>query len=301
MPPKSKRAAQIVTVTPAILRRWPLPVPEGGSKDERGRILIIGGAPELPGGAMLAAVSALRAGAGKLQIATCASIAPQVGIAIPEAMVLGMRQHRTGAMDPSCATSLTDHANDVDAVVIGPGMIENDVSCQLLERMMSSLKASAVIDAAALSCIGKNPAMLEDAAMPAALTPHAGEMAALLSLPRKEIESDPPKYAALAAKRFRAVVALKGAQTYIATPSGELFCNREGTIGLATSGSGDTLAGILGGLLARGLPPLAATLWAVYVHAKAGDALVRKIGLGFLAREIPRELPGIFMRINAGH
>lgn len=141
-----------------------------------------------------------------------------------------------------------------------------------LVRLLNGLRTNVVLDAAALACVGKRPRMLERATAKCVLTPHAGEMAALLSITRDRIERDPPTYALRAAKRFASVVALKGAQTFIATPSGELFCNKAGTVGLATSGSGDTLAGIIGGLLARGLSPLDATLWGVYAHAKAGAA-----------------------------
>ncbi|MDP9110148.1 MAG: NAD(P)H-hydrate dehydratase [Candidatus Eremiobacteraeota bacterium] len=298
--PQKPKSSDAVAVTPALLRSRPLPVPAGGSKDERGRILVIGGAPELPGAAILAATGALRAGAGKLQIATCASIAPQVGIAVPEALVLGMPEHASGAMDPSCAAQLCEKANKADATVFGPGIIENDVSSDLLAGLLSGLRTNVVLDAAALACVGKRPRILERATAECVLTPHAGEMAALLSIARDRIESDPRTYALRAAERFASVVALKGAQTYIATPSGDLFCNTAGTVGLATSGSGDILAGVIGGLLARGLSPLNATLWGVYAHAKAGAVLMKSTGLGFLAREIPQEIPMILRRITLG-
>ena len=107
----------------------------------------------------------------------------------------------------------------------------------------------------------------------------------------EEIQQHPQLAVRAACERFGAVVALKGEQTYITSPDGAVYCNRYGTVGLATSGSGDTLAGIIGGLAARGLAPLPATLWGVYLHAKAGEALMKEMGLGFLARELLAQIP----------
>jgi NAD(P)H-hydrate repair Nnr-like enzyme with NAD(P)H-hydrate dehydratase domain len=90
------------------------------------------------------------------------------------------------------------------------------------------------------------------------------------------------------------VVALKGGSTHIAAPDGRCWINESGCVGLGTSGSGDTLAGLVAGLLARGAEPAQALLWGVYVHAQAGARLAGRIGeLGFLARELPGEMPGV--------
>ncbi|HEY0034423.1 MAG TPA: NAD(P)H-hydrate dehydratase, partial [Devosia sp.] len=91
-----------------------------------------------------------------------------------------------------------------------------------------------------------------------------------------------------------AVVVMKGGQTHIASPQGEVWSSSHGNVGLATSGSGDTLAGIIAGLLARGASPLLAAQWGVFVHAEAGERLKREHGLlGYLAREIPAKVPAI--------
>ena len=97
-----------------------------------------------------------------------------------------------------------------------------------------------------------------------------------------------------AAEHFRSVIALKGAETVIMSPSGETWCNRSGNVGLATSGSGDTLSGIIAGLAARGADPAQATVWGVYLHGSAGDRLAERVGpLGFLARELLAEIPAL--------
>ena len=126
------------------------------------------------------------------------------------------------------------------------------------------------------------------------VTPHAGEMAKFLGKPRDDVERDPLAAAKKTSALIGGVVALKGVRTHIASPSGEFWLCDHGCIGLATSGSGDTLAGIMVGLLARGAQPEEAALWSVYIHGEAGQRLTRKSGsVGFLAREIPDEIPRI--------
>jgi ADP-dependent NAD(P)H-hydrate dehydratase len=111
------------------------------------------------------------------------------------------------------------------------------------------------------------------------------------------VEAAPAELALGAAKQFGAVVVLKGSTSWIATPDGSLYRYDGGNVGLATSGSGDTLAGIVAGLSARGAPPLEAVAWGVYLHGSAGRALARRMGaLGFLARELLAEIPPLLRR-----
>ena len=126
-------------------------------------------------------------------------------------------------------------------------------------------------------------------------------MAGILSVGRGEVEDSPEEFARRAANELGVVVALKGRETFVARPgSDEIFCNRAGNVGLATSGSGDVLAGLVAGLLARGAEPLSAAAWGVHAHALAGDRLARNVGpLGFLARELLSEIPPVLARLEA--
>ncbi|MBV9957495.1 MAG: NAD(P)H-hydrate dehydratase, partial [Acidobacteria bacterium] len=131
------------------------------------------------------------------------------------------------------------------------------------------------------------------------LTPHAGEMASMLCVEKESVTREPLSVAARAAREFRAVVALKGRLTHIIAPDGEAYTNRAGNVGLATSGSGDTLSGLIAGLAARGTEPTRAAAWGVYLHAKAGDNLARRMGrLGFLARELLDEIPPLMAKLS---
>lgn len=277
-PDRSKR------IGPALLRRWPLPL-HTGDKDARGTVLIVAGAPHLPGPVLLAATSALRAGAGKLQIATSPQIALQIGTAIPEALVVPFSDAR-------------ERAERADAIVFGPGMDPSEETARLLQTLLTASRARFLIDAGALAAIAADPAVLQRTAHLPVLTPHAGELAKMLDADRDDVAANPIEYLNRAIAKFRAVIALKGQRTFISAPDSPVYENPSGHDGLATSGSGDTLAGIAGGLLARGADPLQAAVWAVYLHATAGKRLGARIGIGFLAREISSEIPVILRDLS---
>ncbi len=291
-----------VRVTPAVLRRMPLPQPgAGGDKNERGRVLIVGGAREMPGAIILAATAALRAGAGKLQVATAQSIAPFVALALPEARVFGLPETgAAGDLDPKRAADIiAERAEKNDAVLLGPGMVdENGASTLALHLAAHLAKAGGetilVLDAAALSVFKGNSGILHGLNGRAVVTPHAGEAAQMLGRKKERIAANSAETAQRAARNLRVVFALKGRETFIAGPGADdvLYRNEAGNVGLATSGSGDTLAGIIAGLAARGADPLQAAVWGVYLHAKAGDRMAERVGpLGFLARELLGEVP----------
>jgi ADP-dependent NAD(P)H-hydrate dehydratase len=265
-------------VTPSLLRRFPLPRPaEDGNKDDRGIALVIGGSPELPGSILLAGLAALRAGAGKLQIGAPREIAVPLGLAAPEALVA------SGRAIQRCLKS-------ADAVLIGPGMKPGRATQSLARRYAAVMDedATLVLDAAALPAAGARAGTI--------ITPHVGEMATLMKYDEQDVANNQPDVALEAATRFGCVVVLKSDVTSIAS-GGDVYTYDGGSIGLATSGSGDSLAGIVAGLAARGADPLTAALWSVWAHGSAGRRLSRRVGrIGFLARELLDELPPLLGR-----
>ncbi|HEX7240510.1 MAG TPA: NAD(P)H-hydrate dehydratase [Longimicrobiaceae bacterium] len=288
-------------VTPALLRRLPLPRPdEAGDKEARGRVLAVGGAVEMPGALVLAGIAALRAGAGKLQLATCATVAPLVGIAVPEARVRHLPETEAGGIDPAAAEGLAEYAGRADALLLGPGMVDAEATAELARRLLARVEGPVVVlDAEAMMCLGEARGALHRFEGRAIVTPHAGEMAGLLGMEREEVEADPLAVARRAAAELRCVVALKGSETHVAAPDGTAYRYASGGVGLATSGSGDTLAGIVAGLAARGADPLRAAVWGVALHGGAGNVLARRVGpVGYLARELLDEVPGVMRRLS---
>jgi ADP-dependent NAD(P)H-hydrate dehydratase len=282
-----------VKLDEAALRAHPLPPVVDGGKETKGRVLIVAGSREVPGAALLAATAAMRAGAGKLKIATVESVARQVGVAMPEAMVAGLPEDQRGGFAGAAVDAIAERAAEVDAVVAGPGMANGDACARIAAALLRS-ETSLTLDAALLHSL-EPPA--NDRASPPILLPHAGELAALLDCDEQEVERDPVGCGLRAAGRYRSLVLVKGVTSHVVTPDGEAWTYEGGAPGLGVSGSGDVLAGIVGGLLARGAAPLAALLWAVWLHGEAGAKLANNVGpIGFLAREIADEIPALLPR-----
>jgi ADP-dependent NAD(P)H-hydrate dehydratase len=278
----------------ALLRKWPLPALDGElGKEERGQVLVIGGSTRVPGAVMLAGVAALRAGAGRLQIATSRSVAPAVAVAMPEACVWPLDESRDGEPKPRSHRAIREQIERCNALLVGPGMYDAGLGRSLLDECVHEKSgATFVVDGASLKALAGAPHLLHGHGAGAILTPHAGEMAAMCKVERDCVLSDPQTMAREHAQKLQAVVVLKGPVSYVASPDGRLFQSTNGNLGLGTSGSGDALAGLITGLCARGATPEQAAVWGVFLHASAGDVLARAMGgLGFLARELLPQIP----------
>lgn len=289
------RVADPLPLDAALLAGRPLPDPRAaGDKNGRGRVLVAGGGRQVPGGVLLTAEAALRAGAGKVRIATIAGLAVPLGLAMPEAAVSALAEDAEGEiadLDNAAAEALAA----CDAAIVGPAMSDAAAGGRLAEAVARAAPGAAlVVDAAALMALSSHRACLAGRDRPPILTPHPGEMAALLDAPAEDLCADPVAAARDAAARYGAIVAFKQAQTVIATPWGDAFVYPGGGPGLAVSGSGDVLGGIVAGLAARGAAPLDALLWGVWLHGEAGRRAAERGGtVGFLARELLPLVPAL--------
>lgn len=277
----------------AALKVHPLPPVVDGDKETKGRILVVAGSRQVPGAALLAAHCAMRAGAGKLRIATAESVASDIAIAMPEAYVVSLAEHRDGGLAHSAAKQLAGEANHATAVVAGPGMEQTAICGKIADALLRS-SAHLVLDAALLHSLQPLEDKVRGADRPPILLPHAGELASLLDCDEAAVTADPIACGIRAAQLYRSNVLVKGVTSHVVTPDEQVWTYQGGAPGLGVSGSGDTLAGIVGGLLARGADPLNALLWGVWLHGEAGAALAKRVGpIGFLAREIPEEIPAL--------
>ena len=284
------------------LRDNPLPSPDPhADKNARGRVLAVGGCRSVPGGIRLTAEAALRAGAGKVRVATVESAAIALGVAMPEIAVFGLPEDAQGEIAADGGEVLAPLFEHIDAVIVGPAIGSEAAAGAIVDRLLKAktCKAPIVLDAAALTCLP--PARIRPLAErrhPVILTPHIGEMAGMLDCETDEIDADRAAAVRRATKKFGAICVLKGATTLVATPEGELYAYAGGGVGLATGGSGDVMAGIAAGIAARGADPLAATLWAVWLHGEAGRRCAEQLGpLGFLARELLLHVPGLMRAV----
>jgi len=285
-------AGKWVVLDDKLLQSWPLPQPGDSGKEARGRVLVIAGSAELPGAARLAGEAALRAGAGKLVIATAASCAPHVALAVPEARVIALPETARGGIAPPAIELVQEPASVADAILIGPGMQDEAATCGLVRALLRTVARTPVLlDACAMGAVKDRDTGPGDAP-PLLVTPHAGEMAHLLDRDKDDVERNAAQVALDASRRWGAVVALKGAVTLIAAPDARAWRHEGGNAGLGTSGSGDVLAGLIVGLAARGAPLEQAAAWGVRLHARAGERLAARLGtLGYLARELSYEVP----------
>lgn len=303
-----KRETRTVLITRSVLRSMPLGEPEAGAdKEGRGRVLVIGGSAEMPGAVLLAGAAALRAGAGKVRIATVKSVAAQVAARFPEARVYAMPESKTGGLAASSAPRLSELAGEADSVCVGPGMIDRAATTRLLENLLPNIHTAAlIVDADALACLsGERRKLLHALKGNAVVTPNGDEMEDFFGEGESSGAGGRKREASSsardAAREFRAVVALKGRETFVASPEGRVYVNRAGNVGLATSGSGDVLAGLVAGLAARGAEPLKAAVWGVHAHAVAGELLARRVApVGYLARELLDVLPRVLWELAAG-
>jgi ADP-dependent NAD(P)H-hydrate dehydratase len=284
--------ARPTPLTEAALAKFPLPPPQAEDKNDRGRILVVAGCKEVPGAALLTALAAMRAGAGKLQIATSVGAANALGVSMPEARVIAIAEGRDGGIARSAVGSIGELARDMDAVVAGPGLAPGKANWRLIAALCDA-GAPLVLDAELLRVMPECRELVASAVAPI-LLPHSGELAALLECSEASVERDSLAAGHQCARRYQAVTLVKGRSSHIVTPDGLAFHYSGGSPGLAVSGSGDVLAGIVGGLRARGADALTALLWGVWLHGEAGARLGKATGhVGFLARELPGEIPAL--------
>lgn len=280
-------------LTPVQLRDWPLPA-AGDSKYSRGQVLVVGGAARTPGAAQLAGLAALRVGAGHLTLAVAEAAAVPMAVATPEAGVVGLPQSGQGSVLGGDLSAVESPLGSSDVVVLGPGLDDADETAELVRRAVPLLSDEAwvVLDAYALGVLPG----LRDVVAPLAgrlvLTPNGSEAGRLLGRDLDVAADDVVEIA----RTYGAVVSSQG---LVADPDGTCWRMGVGQVGLATSGSGDVLAGAVAGILARGTEPAQAACWASHVHAAAGDRLAASVGrLGFLASELLGELPRVLVELG---
>jgi ADP-dependent NAD(P)H-hydrate dehydratase len=276
-----------------LLRMWPLPLTAGDDKHDRGTVLVIAGSARTPGAALLAGLGALRAGAGRVQIASVAATAAQLGVAVPEALVQALPATATGAIDPAAAVDmLRGPVGEAKTVLLGPGCEDPEATRVLLERVLPlvSPEALVVLDALAVKVApAQGMSVLRGRLI---LTPNRQEALSLVGGdPSGQLDGE---LAAAAAHRHGAVVTISG---HVASPDGRRWTAGTAVSGLGTSGSGDVRSGLVAGAAARCTDAAQAACWGAYMHITAGARLAERIGaVGYLARELLDEVPGVMER-----
>jgi ADP-dependent NAD(P)H-hydrate dehydratase len=291
-------SAAPVVVTPGVLRDWPLPQP-GAGKESRGQLLVLGGSRSTPGAVLLAGEAALRAGAGKLVIATVEDTTAALAVAVPEAAVVALPHGAGDDIAPAAVDVLEDRLESADVVVAGPGLADPDAAVALVSALAPRLRSTIVLDALGSAYLTEHPEGLHHLDGRAVLTVNPGELAHTAHCDVEEVEDDPVGPALRVAERSQVVVLCGGTSKHVVSPDGRVWIVEGGGPGLGVSGSGDTQAGIVGGLLARGADPCQAAVWGAFVHARVGERLTAEVGsLGYLAREVPPHVPAVLTELG---
>ncbi|MBW5447986.1 NAD(P)H-hydrate dehydratase [Cohnella sp. CFH 77786] len=243
-------------------------------KGTYGHVLIAAGSRDMSGAGLLCSRAALRAGSGLVTWAVPERLAMPLAGRLPEAMIRGLPDGGSGEWRSTPAAQVSALAEGKQAVVAGPGMGRWTGDSAWLRELWESASAPIVLDADALNMLadaGESFAEWPRRTRPAVLTPHPGEMARLCGLTVREVQRDRIGCARRYAELHGVTIALKGARTVVAGPDGSAYVNTTGNPGMATGGSGDVLAGVIGALLAQGLDAVQAAAAGVYWHGAAGD------------------------------
>jgi NAD(P)H-hydrate epimerase len=277
--------------------------PSDGHKGTFGSTLIVGGSKDYLGAVTMATDAATRSGVGLTFVATPESAYRQIAGAISEAMYLSLPVDEDDNLQASeAANSVLELAKKSTSVTIGPGLGTSSATRKVISTVLYEMDNSTpfVIDADALNILSGMHRWWERFANPAVMTPHAGEMGRLMGITSAEVQNNRINISKQAAKKFKKVVVLKGASSLIASPDGRISVSPWINTGLAKGGSGDALAGLLGGLVAQQPDQLfEMAVLAVFIHGYAAEVARQELGdTGMRATDIIERL-GLFYRDTA--
>jgi NAD(P)H-hydrate epimerase len=260
----------IELLTPEQVRSLVEPRAAESHKGDFGRVTLVAGSRGKTGAAHLAAIGALRSGAGLVTVATPASCLPIVASMAPELMTEPLAEAKNGTVLPSAVQSVLELQHDV--IACGPGLGRSPAIAEFVRSLIERSTVPLVLDADALTVLADDPSCLAGKEeRDVIITPHPGEMARLIGASVDEVQANRIQVAAEFAATRRIYVVLKGHRTIIATPEGHIFINPTGNAGMATGGTGDVLTGMIAAWLAQLLDAEAACRLAVFLHGAAGD------------------------------
>lgn len=262
-----------------------LPVRQSRShKGLYGHLLVVAGSRSMTGAAVFCGRSAYKMGTGLVDIAIPEVAAPVIQMSLPEAITTPYPEEEI--------ERVLDKAARASAIVAGPGLSQGAYVLLLLQALIQKApkEVPLVLDADALNWLAKDETLkqgLKERGGHTILTPHMGEASRLLHKPVEEIMAQPLEAVRELTEQYHSVAVLKDAMTLAATPQGDIFYNSTGNNGMSTAGSGDVLAGMIGGLCAQGIPVFQAAYTGVYLHGAAGDlARQEKGAYGMTASDI---------------
>jgi NAD(P)H-hydrate epimerase len=269
--------------------------PADGHKGTFGHVFVVSGSVGFTGASALASLAALRTGAGVVTLGLPASLNDALEAKLTEVMTLPLPETRDRTLAGEALLPIQRFCQKASVLAVGPGLSTNARTQQLVRDILAWTRIPTVVDADGLNALSGHEQILRTVEAPVVMSPHPGELSRLIGVPAGEIDANRVETARMAASRLGVPLALKGAPTVVAHPSGEAWVNPTGNSGLATAGSGDVLTGVIAGLMAQGLSPFDAATAGVYLHGMAGDLAAQKrteygVIAGDLLEGIPRAI-----------
>jgi len=286
-------------LTKESMRRLVQPRAQDSHKGDYGRVLVVAGSPGKTGAAVLAGLAALRSGAGLVTIATPASLVPIVAASASECMTLGLPEDEAGFITLAGLDQIIEF--NADVIAIGPGLGRTPGARALVRAVAERTGVPLILDAdAVVAFAGEPDALVGRDGVDIVITPHPGEMAALVGLSAADIQAHRLAVARDFAATHRLHVVLKGHRTIVATPEGRSFINLTGNAGMATAGAGDVLTGAIAAWTGQLLDAEGACKLAVYVHGLAGDLAESDEGeVGLIAGDVLSRLGEAVLDLTA--
>ena len=257
-----------------------------------GHVLCVCGSRNMPGAAVMAASAALRSGAGLVTLAFPESLYSTVSVKLTEALLMPLAENEYGTLSADCLKKLLAELDKYSAIVIGCGLGVNEDTKAVVRAIIENSKVPVVVDADALNIISKEISILTNKKSDIILTPHIGEMQRLTKLDKEVIINDKIRVSRAFSEHYGIYVALKSSNTVVTAPDDErVYLNNTGNTGLSKGGSGDVLAGLIGGFVAQGFKLSDAVVSAVFVHGYTGDAVSERTSKsGMLPMDVVNEL-----------
>jgi hydroxyethylthiazole kinase-like uncharacterized protein yjeF len=266
--------------------------PDDGHKGTFGRVVVIAGSKGFTGAPRLAAMGAARGGAGLVELCIPEGIHPIVAAGCLEVMPTPLPDVGTGTLHPSAVPTVRGRLGGADALVIGPGLGQSSDTATALLEVLEGLPCPAVVDADALNIVASSGFDWQLSGQTNVVTPHPAEMGRLAGMDTAAVQADRIGTAERYAQEHGVVVVLKGAETVVAASGHPTHIDRHRIVALATGGTGDVLAGLIGSMLSQGLGPRDAAVAGVTIHAQAGLMVQARRGrAGALASDVIDSLP----------
>lgn len=279
-------------LTGEMLSSWIEPRHPATHKGQAGHVCVLSGSPGKTGAATLVSLGAGRAGAGLVTLFIPESLNAIVEVKLTEAMSLPIAETPERTASSAALNQILDFLEGKQALAMGPGLSTNEDTARLVNELVTNVRCPIVMDADAITAVSKDPAVLLKAQAPLVLTPHPGEMARVCQCTVPEVQRDRLESASKFSMDYGVVLVLKGHRTVVAAPDGKLAINSTGNPAMASGGMGDTLTGIIAGLLAQGFDPFRAACLGVYVHGAACDRVFEGVSTrGLLATDMLDEVP----------